>query len=184
MAAKVCMVHRPIPLAVVSFPAFSTAILLLQALVEHGSTRSFDEYMIAQSMRLLEDQEVRVRLAVGDVLKALASKLGITVYEQTHEAVLKSIHDHFVSLAYLAQYCTCPSAKEPKITRLPPWIHGYGAFPSLCQADGSPLPLVGPASNSSSHFCCTAQTITGSGRHARCRGRSLVYLHEAVSGLI
>jgi hypothetical protein len=72
--------------------------MLLQALIEHGSTRSFEENMIAQSLRLLEDQEVRVRLAVGDVLKVLASRLGIAVYEQTHEVVLKSIKDHFVSL--------------------------------------------------------------------------------------
>jgi hypothetical protein len=48
-------------------------------------------------MRLLEDPEVRVRLAVGQLLRSLAMKHGLSVLQTCQDTVLNSIHTHFVS---------------------------------------------------------------------------------------
>lgn len=57
----------------------------------------FDNLMITESLRLLEDSEVRVRLAVGQLLRALATKRGVAVIQACQATVLESIHTHFVS---------------------------------------------------------------------------------------
>lgn len=53
--------------------------------------------MVLEAMRLLEDPEVRVRLAVGQLLRSLAAKHGLTVLQSCQDTVLNSIHTHFVS---------------------------------------------------------------------------------------
>lgn len=45
----------------------------------------------------MEDDEVRVRLAVGQLLRSLAAKHGLSVLERVQDTVLNSIHTHFVS---------------------------------------------------------------------------------------
>eukprot|EP00798_Chlamydomonas_sp_ICE-L_P032290 gene32290-16856_t len=46
-------------------------------------------------LQLLEDCEVRVRLAVGDCLQELARHRGASVYEACHETILLSINENF-----------------------------------------------------------------------------------------
>eukprot|EP00775_Hariotina_reticulata_P005826 gene5826-6067_t len=66
-----------------------------KVIVEKCSLQGFDELMVSESLRLLEDPEVRVRLAVGQLLRSLAAKLGVEVYQRCQKTVLESIHDHF-----------------------------------------------------------------------------------------
>jgi hypothetical protein len=68
-----------------------------QVLVEKCDVDGFDDLMISEALRLLEDDEVRVRLAVGQLLRALATKRGVSVMEACQETVLNSITNHFVS---------------------------------------------------------------------------------------
>jgi hypothetical protein len=71
--------------------------LPLQVLVDNCSVQGFDDLMVCEALRLLEDSEVRVRLAVGQLLRSLAAKHGVEVYQRCQGKVLDSIHDHFVS---------------------------------------------------------------------------------------
>lgn len=80
----------------------------------------FDDLMISEAMRLLEDPEVRVRLAVGQLLRSLAAKHGLSVLEAVQDTVLNSIHTHFVSPLHggtrhkhvvLQQLATCSSCQ-------------------------------------------------------------------------
>ncbi len=71
--------------------------LTAQVLIASLQLESFDVYMIAECLRLLEDSEVRVRLAVGTTLEALARKHGVSVFLQCRERVLHSIFSNFVS---------------------------------------------------------------------------------------
>lgn len=49
-------------------------------------------------MLLLEDPEVRVRLAVGELLRALAVANGSTkIWDETHGLIMDSIRMNFVS---------------------------------------------------------------------------------------
>lgn len=73
--------------------------LLLQVLVDSVTIPGFDDLMISEAMRLLEDNEVRVRLAVGQLLRSLAAKHGLTVLQSCQDTVLNSIHTHFVSFS-------------------------------------------------------------------------------------
>lgn len=70
---------------------FLGAAALLQTL----PAGAFDEFMIKECMRLLEDDEFRVRLAVGDCLHHLAVKLGPAVYEECSARLLSSIHENY-----------------------------------------------------------------------------------------
>lgn len=51
----------------------------------------------ASGPRTLQDKEVRVRWAVGEVLHVLAEKRGPPVWEHMREPILDSIHNNFVS---------------------------------------------------------------------------------------
>lgn len=51
--------------------------------------------MTATCQRLLEDPEVRVRWAVGELLRALCEQLGISVWEKVQACVLESITRNF-----------------------------------------------------------------------------------------
>jgi hypothetical protein len=66
-------------------------------LVDSVTIQCFDDLMVSEAMRLLEDPEVRVRLAVGQLLRSLAAKHGLSVLQTCQETVLNSIHTHFVS---------------------------------------------------------------------------------------
>lgn len=66
-----------------------------KVLVKGHSSDSFDSYLVEECQRLLEDSEVRVRLAVGECLYELATKHGIIIFEQCSPCVLKSIYDNF-----------------------------------------------------------------------------------------
>jgi hypothetical protein len=70
----------------------------MQVLVDAGSVPGFNDLMVAESLRLLEDPEVRVRLAVGQLLRSLAAAVGVAVLQACQDTVLNSIHTHFVSL--------------------------------------------------------------------------------------
>lgn len=59
--------------------------------------QGFDALLLAECLRLLEDGEVRVRLAVGQLLRSLAAAHGQAVYAEAGPEVLRSIHEHFVS---------------------------------------------------------------------------------------
>lgn len=73
------------------------AVSCKQVLVDKCDVACFDDLMVAESLRLLEDDEVRVRLAVGQLLRALAGKHGLSVVEACQETLLGSITNHFVS---------------------------------------------------------------------------------------
>lgn len=77
--------------------AHSCPFAFAQVLTERCDVPDFDQHLISECLRLLEDDEVRVRLAVGQLLRALTVKHGISVYEQCRQAVLQSIFNNFVS---------------------------------------------------------------------------------------
>jgi len=57
----------------------------------------FQENAIQACIDLLEDREVRVRWAVGDLLRELSVQLGIHVWERVQGPILASIQFNFVS---------------------------------------------------------------------------------------
>lgn len=57
---------------------------------------SFHEFVLSESLRLLEDGEVRVRLAAAACMGALAAQHGIPIWLACKERVLTSIYTHFV----------------------------------------------------------------------------------------
>jgi hypothetical protein len=63
----------------------------------HAADPAFLENAIEMCSDRLEDAEVRVRLAVGQVLKALSAEMGMVVWEKTSERILSSIRENFVS---------------------------------------------------------------------------------------
>lgn len=77
--------------------------MLLQVLLEQtdgtngNSDSDFAHYMTATCLRLLEDPEVRVRLAVGHAMAALAQQEGLPAYQQCRQPLLDSIYHNFVS---------------------------------------------------------------------------------------
>eukprot|EP00878_Enallax_costatus_P018771 GHUV01019781.1.p1 GENE.GHUV01019781.1~~GHUV01019781.1.p1 ORF type:complete len:295 (+),score=54.89 GHUV01019781.1:560-1444(+) len=66
-----------------------------KVLVDEANLPDFDNLMVSECLRLLEDSEVRVRLAVGQLLRSLAAKHGVTIIEQCQERILSSVNDHF-----------------------------------------------------------------------------------------
>ena len=52
-------------------------------------------------LELLEDSEVRVRLAVGGLLKALAADAGTVVWQHTQDRILTSIQVNFVRCVFV-----------------------------------------------------------------------------------
>ncbi|KAL4425118.1 hypothetical protein ABPG77_008223 [Micractinium sp. CCAP 211/92] len=67
------------------------ARVVLQRQVDDG----FASDMLETCQRLLEDDEVRVRWAVGELLRTLSERLGIQVWERMSDCVLASIHRNF-----------------------------------------------------------------------------------------
>jgi len=63
----------------------------------HAADPAFLDNAIEICLDRLEDAEVRVRLAVGQVLKALSAEMGTVVWEKTSERILCSIRENFVS---------------------------------------------------------------------------------------
>ncbi|KAG7667191.1 hypothetical protein NADE_003012 [Nannochloris sp. 'desiccata'] len=61
----------------------------------HAADPAFLENAIEICSDRLEDAEVRVRLAVGQVLKALSAEIGTVVWEKTIERILSSIRENF-----------------------------------------------------------------------------------------
>ena len=55
----------------------------------------FCESMVQACQDLLEDREVRVRWAVGEVLHTLCEHLGVSVWELTQDRILDSIRTNF-----------------------------------------------------------------------------------------
>lgn len=62
-----------------------------------AASETFQEDAIHGCVELLEDREVRVRWAVGELLRALTERRGIAVWEQTRGRILGSIERNFVS---------------------------------------------------------------------------------------
>jgi hypothetical protein len=80
----------------------TTPQLLLDA---ERAPPAFSALMLSEALRLLEDDEVRVRLAVGQVLRSCAARDGLRVMQGCQDAVLNSIHTHFVSSC--GALCVC-----------------------------------------------------------------------------
>lgn len=70
---------------------------LLQVLADETDMPDYDDLMVSECLRLLEDSEVRVRLAVGQLLRSLAAKHGVAIIRECQGKILTSINDHFVS---------------------------------------------------------------------------------------
>jgi hypothetical protein len=70
----------------------------------HAADPAFLENAIQMCSDRLEDSEVRVRLAVGQVLKALSAEMGTVVWEKTSDRILSSIRENFVSIFYMHTY--------------------------------------------------------------------------------
>jgi hypothetical protein len=56
----------------------------------------FEASAQSEALRLLEDPEVRVRLATGELLGALAARRGPDVFCEARGRVLTSILEHYV----------------------------------------------------------------------------------------
>ena len=63
----------------------------------HAADPAFLDNAIHMCSDRLEDAEVRVRLAVGQVLKASSAEMGTVVWEKTSDRILASIRENFVS---------------------------------------------------------------------------------------
>eukprot|EP00882_Tetradesmus_deserticola_P017180 GHRQ01018389.1.p1 GENE.GHRQ01018389.1~~GHRQ01018389.1.p1 ORF type:complete len:201 (+),score=56.31 GHRQ01018389.1:339-941(+) len=105
-------------------------LMAAKVLVDKCDISGFDDLMVREALRLLEDGEVRVRLGVGQLLRALASKRGVAVMEACQETVLNSITNHFVSTVWQAptgtgMWCGCvgatAEAQALATTRIVPW---------------------------------------------------------------
>lgn len=70
----------------------------MQAVIQLCSLPEFDHDMVDRALTLLEDEEPRVRTAVGAVLGALATKLGPLVWERAKPRILASIQANYVGL--------------------------------------------------------------------------------------
>lgn len=68
---------------------------IAKVLVQYTESADFTDQLIAACLSCLEDTEVRVRLAVGVCLGALAAKEGIRVWERCENHVLRSILVNF-----------------------------------------------------------------------------------------
>ncbi|KAK9823094.1 hypothetical protein WJX72_000228 [[Myrmecia] bisecta] len=71
------------------------ALQTAQAMLRHGATDKFGDFILESCQSRLEDEEVRVRLAVGACLRTLAERRGVAVYEACSQRILASIEAHF-----------------------------------------------------------------------------------------
>jgi hypothetical protein len=70
-----------------------------KVLITKGAAmEGFQQEAIQACLVLLEDREVRVRWAVGELLRALTERRGVAVWEQTRGRILGSIEHNFVSV--------------------------------------------------------------------------------------
>ena len=80
---------------------------LAKILVEKGGAK--DKYMsclLEDCMALLEDVEVRVRWAVGELLGELSRVQGVRVWDVTGERILESIERNYVRLVCSLYTCS------------------------------------------------------------------------------
>ncbi|CAD7696000.1 unnamed protein product [Ostreobium quekettii] len=63
-------------------------------LLPYVAPSEFDDFVLSGCWDMLEDPEVRIRLAVGDCLGALVKKAGVSVYNRIGSVIVKSIRDH------------------------------------------------------------------------------------------
>jgi hypothetical protein len=120
---------------------------VLQVLVDSVTISGFDDLMVSECMRLLEDDEVRVRLAVGQLLRSLAAKHGLSVLQACQDTVLNSIHTHFVSikqqgLAWRNVY-VCGVGLARLAVELQQWT-GSWLHVGQCTLQLPPLTSIGP----------------------------------------
>uniref|UniRef100_A0A061QRH4 Arm repeat-containing protein n=1 Tax=Tetraselmis sp. GSL018 TaxID=582737 RepID=A0A061QRH4_9CHLO len=66
-----------------------------QVILEAGSDQDLQELLLKHALRCLEDSEVRVRQAVGDLLGMLAKLEGTSLYEKVSKPILESIESSF-----------------------------------------------------------------------------------------
>lgn len=79
--------------------------MVLQAILIHtaqsnsneGSSDAFPDQALQGCLRLLEDSEPRVRLAVGECLGLMAQQRGPSVWEVSKDTILTSIEGSWVS---------------------------------------------------------------------------------------
>lgn len=83
------------------------ALRVAHAVLLRRADPTFALSMVETCSSLLEDDEVRVRWAVGEVLRVLAEQLGIQVWELTRDRILGSICRNFVSASL-----PCPLALD------------------------------------------------------------------------
>lgn len=69
---------------------------VLQALLRYWHDEALRDYLLDRSKKLLNDEEVRVRLATGGVLEALAKGYGILVWQEMQETILGIIDRDWV----------------------------------------------------------------------------------------
>lgn len=70
-----------------------------KALAQHKDTAAFDRLLTSKCLDLLEDEEPRVRSAVGELLGLLAARRGLAVWEAAKGPLLTSIYTNYVSAA-------------------------------------------------------------------------------------
>lgn len=75
---------------------------------EQEDGNAFTQKALESYLRLLEDSEPRVRLAVGEYLGLLAEKHGITVWEAAKGAVVGSIESSWVRSLSASLICHIP----------------------------------------------------------------------------
>ncbi|EFN56492.1 expressed protein [Chlorella variabilis] len=68
---------------------------LARVVLQRKAEPAFAEDMLATCRLLLEDREVRVRWAVGELLRTLCQQLGIAAWEQVQGCILESIQRNF-----------------------------------------------------------------------------------------
>lgn len=75
--------------------SLQSAFLLAAAILPYQPPSEWVDLLIPQCHEHLQNSEVRVRLAVADLLKALAAARGIAIYEEFREQLLSMIVDNF-----------------------------------------------------------------------------------------
>lgn len=135
-----CCMHACTPKTPIS-PARTRTPPCAQAVVELCSRPDFDASMVGHALTLLEDEEPRVRAAVGEVLGALAAKMGPPVWIQAKPSIMCSIRDNYVGGASaMAHYLLAPtwrSTPDPACGTQPTLLTTLQAF--LCKICTPPM---------------------------------------------